>query len=128
MKAARFSAVLLLGTTVPLFAQWRVPATGQDLWVDYQAYERVSTNAATSIRQAIDDAWGAATYEGFVMGVVETVVVTPQLHARIDLPPDAQPGQFDQVVANYLASYPQSWGDPAATLVIEALIHAFPRS
>lgn len=121
-----FSVVLPLGTTGTLFAQSRPPVTGQDLWTDYQASERVVRNAETTVKQAIDDAWGAAAYEGFVRGVVETVIVTPQLHALVELPPVAQSGQFDQVVANYLAAHPQYWSYPAPSLVLWALEAAYP--
>jgi Rap1a immunity proteins len=63
----------------------------------------------------------SGNYMGYVQGVAEATV------SDYSLPSGVTPDDLYHIVANYLEKHPNRWNEPAANLVRNALLEAFPK-
>ena len=107
--------VFLLATSLSELS-W-AQADGKTLHDAWQAYKNPSPEAALQI----------GIYLGYLSGSVDQLYANPVVSKKIAFPDGLFAEQVANVVGSYLDAHPEEWNQPAAVLVVKALMKAWPR-
>jgi hypothetical protein len=115
LLAIPLSLIMLLLAVSPCFAVYF--KTGNDLVAGMNSYEKLGNGTLS----ATTDAVNASFYMAYIVGVYDATEYLYNAPGGINI------NQICAVVAKYLKAHPELWAQPAASLVVKALLEAFPK-
>jgi hypothetical protein len=118
----------LIGLLTLIFTSTLVLTYGENL---AQAQEPVNTRFSAKVLVAFCTSRRGAPYDdgvcaGYITGVADMMAAEPSMAGKLCLPRDVSSSDFAKMARRYLAKRPELEQAPAAGMVREALLAAFP--